>query len=545
MKPSFDLHCVLLGVLLSTPLTGIAQIAPAQSFAGSPAPVGIAGDPAAGANGAANSKLYADGKRAINEERWPDAEAIFTKVAGQHGEHSDGALYWKAYAENKQGQTKPALDTCAALGRDYPGSDWIHECGALEIEIHAKSGAPVEPKAGDDDDLKLLALNALMKKDEARALAQIQEILNSSDSSEQLKKKALFILAQHYSNTTRTLPAGEPSSRSVQLDVVVAAKSGPPVAGLEQRDFTLLENKSVQPITSFKAVSIGQEPVEVILLLDAVNAEFDVQASERNKVQDYLRANGGRLTYPTTIAVLTDQGTQIQKNLSGDGNELSGVLDQYTIARREITRGTQWGAYDRLQISLSAIRDLTGYAATLPGRKIILWISPGWPMFGNSNNLDSQERRQIFDNVVSFSTQLRQAKATLYNLNPLGAGEPLFRADYYQIFLKGVSTPNQVDIGDLGLQVLAIQSGGLALEANTDVAGMIKRCLEDAASWYEITFDAPVAEQPNEYHHVQIRLDKPGLTARTRDGYYAQPSIQTGGGGGFPEGGGSSGGSHH
>jgi hypothetical protein len=164
--------------------------------------------PAAGAEGAASwvstpeSRLYADGTRAINDGRWADAQAIFSKVAVEHGEHSDGALYWKAYAENRMGQAKLALDTCEVLGRDFPASSWIHECGALEIEIHARSGKPAEPKAGDDDDLKLLALNSLMQKNESRALGQIQEILNSSDSSDKLKKEALFILGHHYSDAT-------------------------------------------------------------------------------------------------------------------------------------------------------------------------------------------------------------------------------------------------------------------------------------------------------------------------------------------------------
>ena len=145
--------------------------------------------------------MYADGTRAINEGRWIDAEAIFTMVVRQQGEHSDGALYWKAYAQNKQGQVKAALETCAELGRDFSTSSWIHECGALEIEIHARTGEPVEPKIWSDDDLKLLALASLMRNDEPRALAQLQEILNG-DASEQLKKKAIFILGQHYSDAT-------------------------------------------------------------------------------------------------------------------------------------------------------------------------------------------------------------------------------------------------------------------------------------------------------------------------------------------------------
>jgi hypothetical protein len=89
--------------------------------------------------------------------------------------------------------------------------------------------------------------------------------------------------------------------------------------------------------------------------------------------------------------------------------------------------------------------------------------------------------------------------------------------------VKGISKPGQANYPDLALQVLSVQSGGLALEGNSDIEGLLKKCVEDMTAWYEITFDAPVPERPNEYHHVQIKLDKPGLKARTRDGYYAQP----------------------
>ena len=200
MKTAPFYAAAMLAGLICLQVRGFAYLAAGQEFTG---PLS-----AASAEGAtlgpssAESSLYANGTRAINESRWPDAEAIFTKVANQHGEHRDGALYWQAYAENKLGQADKALDTCANLGHQFPGSSWIHECGALEIEIHARSGKPAEPKPGDDDDLKLLALNSLMQKNEARALAQIQEILNSSDSSEKLRNEALFILGHHYSDAT-------------------------------------------------------------------------------------------------------------------------------------------------------------------------------------------------------------------------------------------------------------------------------------------------------------------------------------------------------
>lgn len=46
-----------------------------------------------------------------------------------------------------------------------------------------------------------------------------------------------------------------PGSDKIYLDVVVTPKSGPPVTGLQQQDFTILDNKAPRPIISFRAVS--------------------------------------------------------------------------------------------------------------------------------------------------------------------------------------------------------------------------------------------------------------------------------------------------
>jgi hypothetical protein len=147
------------------------------------------------------SKLCADGTRAIDQGRWADAQRIFSQVAAQHGDHADGALYWKAYAENKLGQSKASQNSCATLRTGYPKSRWVEDCSALEVEIRARSGKPVQIDPSQSDDVKLLALNTLLRQDEPRALAEIQEILNGN-SSEKLKREAQFILGNHYSDTT-------------------------------------------------------------------------------------------------------------------------------------------------------------------------------------------------------------------------------------------------------------------------------------------------------------------------------------------------------
>jgi hypothetical protein len=158
-------------------------------------------------NGAAKAKedaLYSEGTRAINDARWAQAETIFATIVQQHGQRAEAALYWQAYAENKQGNPTRALETCSELRQTYPQGQWINECGALEIEIRGKSDDPLPAQAGQDDELKLLALNSLMKQDESRALPIIQQILNS-DKSEKLKSRALFVLAQDPSQPAQTL----------------------------------------------------------------------------------------------------------------------------------------------------------------------------------------------------------------------------------------------------------------------------------------------------------------------------------------------------
>src|ERR1700733_1793469 len=148
--------------------------------------------------------LYSDGTRAINDAHWSQAESIFANIVQLHGERAEAALYWKAYAQNKEGKPTQALDTCNQLKQTYPHGKWINECGALEIEIRGKSDDPLPPQAEQDEELKLLALNSLMQQDESRALPVIQQILNS-DKSEKLKSRALFVLAQDQSQPAQVL----------------------------------------------------------------------------------------------------------------------------------------------------------------------------------------------------------------------------------------------------------------------------------------------------------------------------------------------------
>jgi HEAT repeat protein len=182
-------------------LAATLAVVPGVSHAEMPAPLLVANAYGIGAD---DGSLYADGTRAINENRWSDAAGLFGRVAEMHGEHAEGALYWKAYAENKEGQPASALNTCGELRKAYPKSHWLDECGALEIEIRGKSGHPVAPQTEPDENLKLLALNALMQQDQEQAVPILEKIL-SGNQSEELKSRALFVLAQNHSPQAEAL----------------------------------------------------------------------------------------------------------------------------------------------------------------------------------------------------------------------------------------------------------------------------------------------------------------------------------------------------
>jgi VWFA-related protein len=320
----------------------------------------------------------------------------------------------------------------------------------------------------------------------------------------------------------------QPNDGKVHLDVVVSQKSGPVVMGLKQEDFTILDNNTPRGITSFRAVDGRKAPVEVILIVDAVNTVYTTVSRERQEIDRFLRAEGGHLAQPIALAVFTDKGLQFLGNPSEDGNALSDSLDQHIIGLRTITRAAGfYGASERSSLSLKTLAQLAGFESQRPGRKLILSVSPGWPLLSSPViELDSKQQQGIFDGIVNFSTQLRQARITLYSIDPLGTDDFGLRASLWQAYLKGVTKPSQVNPANLSLQVLAAQSGGLVLTLSNDIASLLQKCISDTDAYYELSFDQPQDTKRDEYHHLEVKISNPAFTAHTRQGYYAQPKPQ-------------------
>jgi VWFA-related protein len=324
--------------------------------------------------------------------------------------------------------------------------------------------------------------------------------------------------------------AAQADAGMINLDVVVTAKSGPPVGGLQQQDFTILDNKVPQSIASFRAVRGRDVPTEIVLVVDDVNTGIEQIAYERSEIGKFLRADGGQLANPIALAFLTDDGIKVQNDFSSDGNALSVALDQYSLGLHTIRRsGGIYSAIERFDISTKALLQLASREAARPGRKIIVWVSPGWPILsgpGVEQQMDAKQEQRIFTDVVQASTLLRQSRITLYSIDPLGTADFGGRAFRWEAYTKGINKPSQAEWGNLALQVIATQSGGLALTAGNDITAFVKQCLADTQAYYEISFAPPLDQRRDEYHHVEVRMADKKLTARTRQGYYAEASAQ-------------------
>jgi VWFA-related protein len=327
--------------------------------------------------------------------------------------------------------------------------------------------------------------------------------------------------------------ASPSDARDLTLDVVVTSKSGKAVPGLKETDFTVLDNGHPQKVLAFRASTkpVGSDttsgdPVKLILLVDEVNTNFDRVSYERDQIKKFLLQNGGVLPYPTSMAFFMDTKTEIQKTTSRDGNALLAVFDEHQTALRTIRRSQGfYGAIERLQASLNTLHLLAQSEAQTPGRKIVVWISPGWPLLsGPGVEISDKDNAKLFAMVTSLSRELREARVTLYSVDPVGAEASVAsEAFYYRQFLKPVTSAKKVLPGNLALQVIATQTGGLVLNASNDITDQINRCVADVDAYYTLTIEAAAVERPDEYHSIDVKVATPGLTARTRSGYYAQP----------------------
>ena len=157
---------------------------------------------------------YDRGQSALSQRQYETAITRFDQAIAAKGTRTDGALYWKAFAQFKLGRSADANATLAELQKSFKESKYLSDARVLEAEIKRMAGQAARPENEDDEDLKLLALQGLINSDPERAIPLVQGVLSSAGSLK-LKDRALYVLALSNSAQAHTI-------------LVSIAKSGTP-----------------------------------------------------------------------------------------------------------------------------------------------------------------------------------------------------------------------------------------------------------------------------------------------------------------------------
>src|SRR5215467_8970495 len=257
-------------------------------------------------------ELYVDGREDLDEDRYQQAAEKYDSLVQMNGPQTDAALYWKAYAENRQGKRDTALATVAELKRRYPQSRWKRDGEALEIEVRNRSSHPVKiGEVENDDDLFSLAFQGLMNNDPAAGIKKAEEILNGSASPKR-KSKVLFVVAQN----------GSPQAQAL-LGRIAQGQSNPD-----------LQRKAVEQLGIFG----GERAANILATVYTSSSDPQVK---RAVIQSYMISGNKQKLFELAKGEKDDnlKRDAIQKlGLTGGVNELQQLyqVDASAPARREI-----------------------------------------------------------------------------------------------------------------------------------------------------------------------------------------------------------------
>lgn len=328
-----------------------------------------------------------------------------------------------------------------------------------------------------------------------------------------------------------TTPVFKIQTRAVTLDVVVTDSNNKPVAGLTKNDFTILEDKVPQKIASFHAIDkdvAGLPTSEIprtILLVDELNTHYTDVAYVRYALNKLFSRNGGKLDQPTMLVALTGDGLRLLQDYTRDGQLLKAALQHHkNYIAYPMTEGGNYGAFERLNLSLIALQEIAGSMASIAAYKTIVWISPGFP-FIQQGKLNVVQLQEVLVDIRRISDLLLRSRITLDTVDPRGTdvlATGNTNASVGPFEAANAAQPNAM-LGDLAFQPMALQTGGKVLFGRNDVDQEIAESIAQGNASYTMLYYTTNSTFNGKFRKIKVDMDRPGLSARTRDGYYALP----------------------
>jgi VWFA-related protein len=184
----------------------------------------------------------------------------------------------------------------------------------------------------------------------------------------------------------------------------------------------------------------------------------------------------------------------------------------------------------RVRLTTQALEAIANHLAPLPGRKNLVWISASFPfsigLYGPDGLANAVKNpNEIFrDDISRAARALNQANMAIYPVDARG----LMVIQAYQASVSDAPS-NQVTswlaaIGNaqITMEELASRTGGRAFYNTNDIAGSVRRAIEDIKVSYVLGFYPDEADIDGKYHELRVQVPgRKGLELRARQGYYA------------------------
>ncbi|MGH9253397.1 MAG: VWA domain-containing protein [Vicinamibacterales bacterium] len=286
----------------------------------------------------------------------------------------------------------------------------------------------------------------------------------------------LLLVVATASGTVGQEPTFRSSTRIVPVTATVIDEQGRFVPGLEQDEFTILDNGMPQNITLFEN---DVQPFTVVVMLDysaSMTANLDrLQAAAEQFLLRMLSDDRGQ------VGSFSDK-IQFSGTFTNDRDDL-------ILALKDLQFGNPTRLYDAVNESIAMLRGVER-------RKVVLVFTDG----------DDTASRVGMGSVLD---RAKEEEAMIYAIG--------LESEYFNGQRRVRTRP------DRGLRRLADETGGgyFELKKTDELAPTFTRVAQELHSQYTLGF-TPTTLDGRE-HKLVVRMKTPGMTARARKTYIASP----------------------
>ncbi|HVZ20100.1 MAG TPA: VWA domain-containing protein [Vicinamibacterales bacterium] len=293
----------------------------------------------------------------------------------------------------------------------------------------------------------------------------------------------LTVVALTVVTAAQQAPVFRAGTQTVPLFATVTDASGRLIPDLTQEDFEILDDNKPQTVTSF---TNDVQPIKVVVMLDQSGSMVNNLATVKDGAEQFLI----RLL-PHDLARIGSFEDKII--VSPEFTSDRDALIRFLRDQLQYGNGTRlWDAVD------AAMSELSG----LDGRRVVLVFTDGGDDPGPGKH-------------VKFDTVLKRAQADGFMVYAIGFHSKC-RCGYNGRMVETDPDPS--------LKKVAAESGGgyFELKEGADLSSTFTRVAQELHSQYVISFTPD--NWDGKLHTLQVRVKRPGMTARTRKSYIASPA---------------------